>query len=195
MFFARGYKSAQTKHGSKFSSFFFVPQLRINPRRFTLFSIFKTQPSSPFHVLLCLIVWVSVRQYFHLSGHTRDLVSSKALTVDTNDLPIFSSPSSWSLTLSNRYWSQEPGGQLLRLGRYCDQCLTSCLSTWPRPSRLPPLQPATETARGLNWWAGHTCLAITSHLISSMYVGNISKISNISQTPENTTPTFRWFDA
>ena len=92
MFFARGYKSAQTKHGSKFSSFFFVPQLRINPRRFTLFSIFKTQPSSPFHVLLCLIVWVSVRQYFHLSGHTRDLVSSKALTVDTNDLPIFSSP-------------------------------------------------------------------------------------------------------
>ena len=135
------------------------------------FSCFKT-----FHVLLCLIVWVSVRQYFHLSGHTRDLVSSKALTVDTNDLPIFSSPSSWSLTLSNRYWSQEPGGQLLRLGRYCDQCLTSCLSTWPRPSRLPPLQPATETARGLNWWAGHTCLAITSHLISSMYVGNISKI-------------------
>ena len=169
---------------------FLFRSLESTPEDLLCSQFFKT-----FHVLLCLIVCLSVRQYFHLSGHTRDLVSSKALTVDTNDLPIFSSPSSWSLTLSNRYWSQEPGGQLLRLGRYCDQCLTSCLSTWPRPSRLPPLQPATETARGLNWWAGHTCLRITSHLISPVYVGNISKISNISQTPEHTTPTFRWFDA
>ena len=65
-------------------------------------------------------------------------------------------------------WSAASRG----LGRYCDQCLTSCLSTWepPRPRGCNPQQtPEPEASTGV------VRPHLSPHNITSLYLSQIAK--------------------
>ena len=117
---------------------------------------------------LCLPVFVSITLFPPLR-HTRHFKSaaltSTALKVEPKKSAHFGPPTSISSTLSTSdtflacFGSQERSGFWSAasrvLGRYCDQCLTSCLSTWEAVEAqrlLHPPQPRNRDQRPQLVW-------------------------------------------